>query len=174
MQTIKEHAEMLKLFDRVRNTGIDPGTISVKENHKYWFMIEGCPVYVSPRTVYRHFKLNTSWNFGRLGQNRAYNDYGKEDYYDSASDFAKRNGLAQQTVSRLMEKGFTYEDIEQGKHLKVVDHLGNRYKSKAAMAEAYGISRSLFIKREEAGWSLEKALTTPACSAREQRINNDL
>ena len=54
-----------------------------------------------------------------------------------------------------------YEDIEQEKHLKVVDHLGNRYKSKAAMAEAYGISKFVFDKREKAGWSLEKALTTP-------------
>ncbi len=43
----------------------------------------------------------------------------------------------------------------------VVDHLGNRYKSKAAMAEAYGLSRFVFDKREKAGWDLEKALTTP-------------
>ena len=67
MQTIKKHAEMLKLFDRVRNTGVDPGTIRIKESHKYWFVIEGRHVYVSPGTVYRHFELNTPWNFGRLG-----------------------------------------------------------------------------------------------------------
>lgn len=60
-----------------------------------------------------------------------------------------------------MAQGYTYEDIEQGKHLKVVDHLGNRYKSKAAMAKAYGISKFVFDKREKAGWSLGKALTTP-------------
>lgn len=105
--------------------------------------------------------MDTPWNFGRLGQTHAYDDYGEDDYYESASDFAKRKGIPQQTVSRLMAQGYTYEDIEQEKHLKVVDHLGNRYKSKAAMAEAYGISKFVFDKREKAGWSLEKALTTP-------------
>lgn len=45
--------------------------------------------------------------------------------------------------------------------IKVVDHLGNRYKSKAAIAKAYGISKFVFDKREKSGWSLEKVLTTP-------------
>ena len=60
-----------------------------------------------------------------------------------------------------MAQGYTYEDIEQRKQLKVVDHLGNRYKSKTAMAKAYRISKFVFDKREKSGWSLEKVLTAP-------------
>ena len=160
MQMISEHTAMLELFDQQKNHAA-PAQISMKSDDKYWFTVEGRSLLVNPRTVLRHFELNTSWNFGRLGQTHAYDDYGEDNYYESASDFAKRNDIPQQTVSRLMAKGYTYEDIEQGKHLKVVDHLGNRYKSKAAMAEAYGISKSVFDKREKAGWNLEKALTTP-------------
>lgn len=166
MQMISKHAGMLELFDRKRNH-TDPAQISVKTDNKYWFTIEGHSLLVSPRTVLRHFELNTPWNFGRLGQTYAHDDYGLDDYYDSASDFAKRHGIPQQTVSRLMAQGYTYEDIEQGKHLKVVDHLGNRYKSKAAMAKAYGISKFVFDKREKAGWSLEKALTTPTDTSKQ-------
>ena len=70
--------------------------------------------------------------------------------------------MSQQQVSRLLAKGFTYADIEQGKHLKVVGSQGNRYKSKAAMAKAYGLSKFVFDKREKAGWDFERALTTPA------------
>ena len=116
---ISEHAGMLELFDRQRNH-TDTAQISMKTDNKYWFTIEGHSLLVSPRTVLRHFELDTPWNFGRLGRTHAYDDYGEDNYYESASDFAKRNGIPQQTVSRLMARGYTYEDIEQGKHLKVV------------------------------------------------------
>lgn len=72
-----------------------------------------------------------------------------------------KNRYPQNALSRPMAQGYTYEDIEQWKYLKVVDHLGNRYKSKAAIAKAYGISKFVFDKREKSGWSLEKVLTTP-------------
>lgn len=104
MQMISEHAGMLELFDRQRSH-TDPAQISVKTDNKYWFMIEGHSLLVSPRTVLRHFELGTPWNFGRLGRTHAYDDYGEDDYYESASDFAKRNGIPQQTVSRLMAQG---------------------------------------------------------------------
>lgn len=74
MQMISEHAGMLELFDRQRNH-TDPAQISVKTNNKYWFMIEGHCLLVSPRTVLRHFELGTPWNFGRLGQTDAHDDY---------------------------------------------------------------------------------------------------
>ena len=38
-------------------------------------MIEGHCLLVSPRTVLRHFELGTPWNFGRLGQTDAHDDY---------------------------------------------------------------------------------------------------
>lgn len=100
MQMISEHSEMLELFDRQRNHAA-PAQINVKSDGKYWFTIEGRSLLVSPRTVLRHFELNTPCNFGRLGQTHVYDDYGEDDYYESASDFAKRYDIPQQTVSRL-------------------------------------------------------------------------
>ena len=75
MQMISEHAGMLELFDRQRNH-TDPAQISMKTDNKYWFTIEGHSLFVSPRTVLCHFELDTPWNFGRLGQTHAYDDYG--------------------------------------------------------------------------------------------------
>ena len=43
----------------------------------------------------------------------------------------------------------------------ITDHLGNEYKTKSEMAEAYGIDIKLLYYRLKTGWSLEKALTTP-------------
>lgn len=43
-----------------------------------------------------------------------------------------------------------------------VDHLGNRYASLRAMADAYGVKYNPFLARINLlGWSLEEALTTP-------------
>lgn len=41
------------------------------------------------------------------------------------------------------------------------DHLGNTYRDKTAMCEAYGVERTTFTRRLEMGWSLEEALTLP-------------
>ncbi len=43
----------------------------------------------------------------------------------------------------------------------ITDHLGNEYKTKSEMAEAYGLDLKLLYYRIKSGWSLEKALTTP-------------
>ena len=42
-----------------------------------------------------------------------------------------------------------------------VDHLGNKFPSKRDMCDYWRIPRALFYNRMRAGWSVEKALTTP-------------
>lgn len=42
-----------------------------------------------------------------------------------------------------------------------VDHLGNTYKTKTHMCEAYGITGSMLNNRILEGWSLKNALTVP-------------
>ena len=51
-------------------------------------------------------------------------------------------------------------NISNSPKFKVHDHLGNHFKSVAAMARHYGLSRNTYLSRIEFGWSLEKALTT--------------
>ena len=44
---------------------------------------------------------------------------------------------------------------------KAKDHLGNEYKSKAAMCRAYKINEASYDKRISLGWSIKDALTKP-------------
>lgn len=161
IQTIAEMPEMMNLFDEEKNMSA-ASDISVRDGvNKYWFLIEGQSFLVAPRTIFDHLNSGADWNLNRLGREKRIGGVGQYTYYISQTDFATKNGLSQQQVSRLLKSGYTYADIEQGKHLKVNDHLGNRYKSKAAMAQAYGLSKFVFDKREKAGWSLDRILTTP-------------
>ena len=43
----------------------------------------------------------------------------------------------------------------------IKDHLGNKYDSCEEMCAAYGINNTDYYRRIRAGWSIEKALTTP-------------
>lgn len=161
IETIEEMPEMLALYNKEKNTA-PASSVSVREGNKsYWFIIEKQSIFVTPRTIFDHLKEGRQWRLSTLGKKHSTDGFGTDRYYESQSDFAICNGMTQQQVSRLLAKGYTYTDIEQGKHLKVVDHLGNRYKSKAAMAQAYGLNKFVFDKRKKAGWNLEKALTTP-------------
>ena len=45
--------------------------------------------------------------------------------------------------------------------VKIHDHLGNVYKSKKQMCDAYGVTYGTFRSRMYVGWTLERALTTP-------------
>lgn len=55
------------------------------------------------------------------------------------------------------------------------DHLGNIYKNRRAMCEAYGITPELFHCRYAKGWKLERVLTQPKRKRRtDQEIIEDL
>lgn len=162
-ESIADYPEMMTLFDTDKNDAL-PQTVNAKEAiKKYWFTIEGKSVQLIPRTVYRHLQSGAEWRTGSLEGTKedCMDGFGQEEYYPTQGEFAKKMGMSQQTVSRLVRSGFSYADIEQGLHLPVVDHLGKRYKSKTAMAQAYGLTKFVFDKREKAGWTLDRILTTP-------------
>ena len=52
---------------------------------------------------------------------------------------------------------FEYMKLPKGRGVE--DHLGNRFKTKKAMALHYGLNETLIEKRLRNGWSLEDALT---------------
>ena len=45
---------------------------------------------------------------------------------------------------------------------KAIDHKGIEYDSLSDMCEAYSVSTTVFLKRYEAGWSVESSLTKPS------------
>ena len=47
-------------------------------------------------------------------------------------------------------------------HNEYIDHLGNKYKTLKSMLEKYNTNVQLYTWRIRHGWSIERALTTPA------------
>ena len=47
-------------------------------------------------------------------------------------------------------------------HNEYIDHLGNKYKTLKMMLRKYKIRTQLYQWRIQHGWSIERALTTPA------------
>ena len=87
--------------------------------------------------------------------------------YKSLKDMAKAYGKTPQLIYNRLTLGWGIEKalmtpadrgITSGKGC--MDHLGNKYKSLAEMAKAYGKRRDLVEHRLEDGWSVERALTT--------------
>ena len=81
---------------------------------------------------------------------------------------AKAWGIARNVLDHRLSKGWDLKaalttPVGSGYFVKhqCTDHLGNTYSSKAAMAQAYGMTFALLEKRLTKGMSLEEALTTP-------------
>ena len=47
-------------------------------------------------------------------------------------------------------------------HNEYIDHLGNKYKTLKSMLETYNTNIQLYTWRRRHGWSIMRALTTPA------------
>jgi hypothetical protein len=52
--------------------------------------------------------------------------------------------------------------LKRKNRIEVTDHLGNKFRSIAAMVKYHGVSKSAYESRIKAGMSIEEALTTPA------------
>lgn len=52
------------------------------------------------------------------------------------------------------------------------DHKGKMYKTLRAMAEAWGIEYRTFLARLDAGWTIERALTTPLHQWRNHAVDH--
>ena len=77
---------------------------------------------------------------------------------------AELNGLSREGVYWRVRKGMTLEQALKYPSLQqpVQDHEGTWFPSVRAMTRHWGIGRTTFRMRLKRGWSLEKALTTPA------------
>lgn len=89
-------------------------------------------------------------------------------WYDSKTKRAEHYGLTAEIVDQRLKSGRTLEEAlttpagEFKTTQRVQDHLGNWYDSKKERAEHFNLSTTTIDERLENGYSLEKALTTPA------------
>lgn len=86
--------------------------------------------------------------------------------YRSLSAAARAYGLTYKTVKGRLKRGMSLHDAvtttQRLNRTLSCDHLGNRYESFADMARAYGIPDDILLQRiGNAGWDIERALTTP-------------
>ena len=88
--------------------------------------------------------------------------------YESFADMCRHYKISVTTVRYRLLCGWSLKDsltkptgdvdIEAK---SVTDHLGNKYSSVASMCKHYNIGYDALKCRVKAGWTLEKALTTP-------------
>ena len=87
--------------------------------------------------------------------------------YKSLSEMCKAYDITPETYTRRI-KVYGYTKAEaltkpcKNAPKPIFDHNGTRYKSLTALAAAYDLDRKTLSYRLNHGWSLEKALTTPA------------
>ena len=87
--------------------------------------------------------------------------------YRMWSEFLEENPLfkrARGSIYQRRERGMSIEEAleDYAKKNFVTDHKGNVFRNNKEMYLKYGLSHNTVRKRLKMGWSLEKALTTPA------------
>lgn len=87
--------------------------------------------------------------------------------YRMWSEFLEKNPLfkrARGSIYQRRERGMSIEEAleDYAKKNFVTDHKGNVFRNNKEMYLKYGLSPTAVRKRLKMGWSLEKALTTPA------------
>ena len=70
------------------------------------------------------------------------------------------------------DRRVTYLSIARA--VPCADHLGRRFPSRAAMAEAWGLPPNMLTSRLAGGWPLEKALTVPPGASRCSPVSDHL
>lgn len=87
--------------------------------------------------------------------------------YKSLSALARAYGIKGPAFRQRLTCGWDIEEallipIGGKNSIPAKDHLGNKYPSISDMFKAWGINPSTGANRLDAGWSIKKALTTPA------------
>lgn len=85
--------------------------------------------------------------------------------FKSLSEASVHFGIPKNAVyKRMSNKGLSIEEALTRKLQRnsvTVDHLGHKFSSQEAMAQAWGITSNVFCMRyKKRGWSLERSLTT--------------
>lgn len=92
-------------------------------------------------------------------------------HFDSFKEMAEAYDMpVQQLRARLnlgweLKKALTtpFRSCKPHKYYnEYIDHLGNKYKTLKSMLEKYNTNIQLYTWRIRHGWSIERALTTPA------------
>lgn len=88
--------------------------------------------------------------------------------FNNISQMARHWGISPSVFHRRVhvqglsvEEALTTPISRKHSAQEVIDHLGNKYRSRSLMAKAYGISSLTLGDRLKRGWSIEEALTTP-------------
>lgn len=85
--------------------------------------------------------------------------------YTSIAEAAAAAGITRAAMWRRVHRGLFPDLVFYGGNLSQTpsrDHTGKEFPSIRAMCRAWGISHSRYVYRINHGWSIEKALTTPA------------
>ena len=90
----------------------------------------------------------------------------------SISKRAAEAGVPLTTYLRRIARGFSEEEL----HRKpgVYDHKGQRFPTIRHMCDHYGISETVFHDRKNAGWDLERTLTTEAKRSPAKEVTDHL
>ncbi|MCR5117119.1 MAG: hypothetical protein K6A97_06390 [Lachnospiraceae bacterium] len=103
--------------------------------------------------------------------------------FESIKSLAKHYNLPDYVVAARLKKGWSIEaavTTPKRDTIKpyidrnnVVDHEGNSFKSQKEMCEFWKVDRASFGKRLEAGWTIERALTTPTKRYKKTHFDKD-
>lgn len=102
--------------------------------------------------------------------------------YESIRQMCEAYGKACTTIQNRLNNGWSLEDaLETDINARYgavetlrVDHLGNRFRSNVELCKAYGINRHTLKQRLCYGWTLERALTTPADYGNRVSLDNSV
>lgn len=90
----------------------------------------------------------------------------KGNVFLSVEDFCNHYGMTESQYHARKRQGLSIQEIAEynnthsvKKKEKIVDHLGNEYRSYKKMCEHYNIPYTTFMNRRKKGWTLEECLT---------------
>lgn len=138
--------------DSLRNHGIENLWLNPLSEKEYYSIRQKphAKVKVLDHTVQDHLG-NTFSGYKEMA--KAYNIAYKTLMYRLRNNWDIRKALTVDVTKTNKQGGKT-----------VKDHLGNEYRNRYEMCKAYGIRYEAYARRISAGWTLERALTTPMCS----------
>lgn len=143
--------------------------------HEYDSIIDMCRAYNIDYNIYRD-RTKDGWSIEKalttpirkINNGVKTTDHlGNE--YNSISDMCKAYNIDRCTYNNRTRSGWSKEKAlttpvkpkNAASGIISIDHLGNVYDSISDMCKAHNVKYSIYRDRIKAGWSIEKALTTP-------------
>lgn len=136
----------------------------------YKYKTDMCKAYGISRSVFDK-RMSLGWsleealtgrkNTIRPNSKACYDHLGN--YYNSAADMCRANGISIELYRSRKKLGWTIEEIlnnkkENPRVKEHIDYLGNVYKSESAMCRAHNVNRGTYRERISLGWTSKEAL----------------